>query len=33
MTHFGMLMQQTSVGNIKTFLVKVDREAIQVDIV
>jgi len=32
MRHFGMLMQHTSVRNIKTFLVKIDGGAIQVEI-
>ena len=32
MTHFGILMQHTSVCNIKTFLVKIDAGAIQVEI-
>jgi hypothetical protein len=33
MTHFGKLMQHTSVCDIKTFLVKIDDEAIHVEIV
>jgi nitrite reductase/ring-hydroxylating ferredoxin subunit len=32
MTHIGMLMQHTSVCDIKTFLVKIDRGVIQVEI-
>jgi len=32
MRYFGMLMQHTSVCDIKTFLAKVDGEAIQVEI-
>jgi len=32
MKHFGMLMQQTTVRDIKTFVVKIDGGAIQVEI-
>ena len=32
MTHFGMLMQHTSVSNIKTFVVKIDGGTIHVEI-
>ena len=32
MRHFGMLMANTSVCNIKTFPVKIDRGAVQVEI-
>jgi len=32
MKHIGMLMQHTDVCNIKTFIVKTDREAIHVEI-
>ena len=32
MRHFGMLMQQTSVCDIKTFLVKIDGGTIQVEV-
>jgi nitrite reductase/ring-hydroxylating ferredoxin subunit len=31
-SHFGMLMQQVNVHNIKTFLVTIDHESIQVEI-
>jgi nitrite reductase/ring-hydroxylating ferredoxin subunit len=31
-SHFGMLMQQVNVHNIKTFLVTIENESIQVEI-